>query len=327
MSQSPAIQPLIPLAEQLLARSTLRRLLKSKSTGKGRLLFLAGPAGCGKSAILAESFREHPGSQGSSTQVTASEFAAQLAECSAKQQVPDFQRHFRSVSVLVCEDVHAIERRPETLKQLLAVIDELLAHGNDVIVTSTKFPGQLDSFPTKLVSRFRGGTVIGLEPPGLQSRIELLRLFCRQRHLTISRDGLALLAERLEVSPRELLGVVAQLSGLKRALKRVDIEIFLQREVPARSLTPLKVTRAVAKEFGLTLSELRSHRRSQALVLPRQCAMWLCRKLCRASYPEIGSLFLRKHSSVIHAVQRLESRLDREPILRRRLALLEAACR
>lgn len=321
------VEPLIPLAEQRLARSALRRLLKPVAEGKGRLLYLCGPAGCGKSALLAESFRERSSPQVPTLQLTAAEFGAQLAEASANQQLPDFQERFRSVSALACEDLQAIERRPETLRQLLATIDELLAHGSDVIVTSTKLPGQLESFPAKLVSRFRGGTLVGIKLPEADSRAELLRLFCRQRHLAISRDALALLAESLEVSPRELIGVVTQLSEQHRSLKRADIEEFLQREPPTKSITPLKVTRAVARDFGLTLSALRSSRRSQALVLPRQCAMWLCRKLCHASYPELGEFFVRQHSSVIHAVRKLESRLDQEPALRQRLARLEGACR
>lgn len=321
------VEPLIPIAEQRLARSALRRLLKPTAAGKGRLLYLVGPAGSGKSALLAESFREWLSSQAPPLQVTAAEFAAQLAEASSNQQIPEFQERFRSVSVLVCEDLQAIERRPETLRQLLLAIDELLAHGSDVIVTSTKLPGQLESFPAKLVSRFRGGTVIGIKPPAPESRAELLRLFSRQRRLSISRDALALLAESLASSPRELIGVVTQLAERRRSLKRADIEEFLQRELPTKSITPLKVSRAVAKEFGIALPALRSARRSQALVLPRQCAMWLCRKLCQVSYPELGAFFDRQHSSVIHAVQKLETRLENEPTLRQRLARLESACR
>ena len=327
MSSTTDLQPLIPFAEQRLARSTLRRLLNSTTDDKGRLLYLVGPAGCGKSALLAESFRELPSSQVPPLQVTAAEFAAQLAEASSNQQVSDFQERFRSVSVLVCEDIQAIEGRPETQRQLLAAIDDLLAHGSDVIVTSTRLPGQLESFPAKLVSRFRGGTVIAIKPPGPESRTVLLQLFCRLRHLSISRDALSLLAESLDVSPRELAGVATQLSELRRSLKRADAEEFLRDKLPTKSVTPLSVARAVAREFGVTLPALRSSRRSQALVLPRQCAMWLSRKLCHVSYPELGAFFERQHSSVIHAVRKLEARLDKEPALRQRLARLEGVCR
>lgn len=319
--------PLIAIAEQQLARSALRRLMTSNSAGKGRLLYLVGPAGCGKSALLAESFRERASSQVPTLQVTAAEFAAELADASDQNTLSEFQQRFRSVSVLVCEDLQAIERRPETQRQLMATFDELLAHGSDVIVSSTRLPGQLESFPARFVSRLRGGTILRIKPPGAESRLELLRLFSRQQRLSVSRDALALLADSLEESPRVLLGTVRQLTELRRSLKRADVEAFLKQEVPATSVTPLKVARAVAKEFGIMLSALRSSRRSQALVLPRQCAMWLCRKLCRASYPELGEFFDRQHSSVLHAVRKLESRLEDDASLRQRLARLEAVCR
>jgi chromosomal replication initiator protein len=327
MPSSTGPQPLIPIAEQRLARAALRRLLSQPSDGKGRLLYLVGPAGSGKSALLAESFRELPSSQVPPLQLTATEFAAQLADASSKQLIPDFQDRFRSVSVLVCEDIQALKGRPETQRQLLASIDDLLARGCDVIVTSTRLPGQLESFPAKLVSRLRGGTTISLKLPGPDSRSQLLQLFFRLRHTLISREALALLAESLNLSPRELIGVVNQLSELRRSLKRSDAEAFLKDHLPTRLVTPLTVTRAVAREFGVTLPALRSSRRSQALVLPRQCAMWLSRKLCQVSYPELGTFFERQHSSVIHAVRKLEARLDKEPALRQRLARLEGVCR
>lgn len=318
---------LIPLAEQRLAKLALHRLNQPATRGKGRLVYLFGPAGCGKSALLAESFREPPDSQVPPLKLTASEFAAQVAEASEAKQLSEFQERFRSVSVLICEDVQALAGRPQTLQQLLAILDDLLAHGQDVVVSSTKLPGELDAFPAKLINRFRGGTIVRVKSPGPDSRTDLLRLFARRNRVSIARDAVALLAESLTVSARELAGVVLQLAELRHPVKRADVEEFLHRELPAKSVTPLAVSRAVAREFNLTLAALHSSRRSQALVLPRQCAMWLCRKLCQASYPELGKFFQRQHSSVLHAVRKLQTRLDQEPALRQRLARLESACR
>lgn len=327
MSSTNPSSPLIPLAEQRLARLTLRRLAQPPATGKGRLIYLVGPAGCGKSALLQESFGNQATSQVPLLSLTASEFAAQLADASEHQTIPEFQQQFRSVSVLICEDLQALGARMETQQQLLAILDEILAHGGLVVVSSTQLPGQLDSFSSKLVSRFRGGTILTIENPGPDSRLELLRLFARQRQVPISRDALLLLANSVAGSPRELAGIVTQLAEARRPIKLADIDEFVQRQLPNRNITPVRILRAVAREFGLSVTALQSSRRSQALVLPRQVAMWLSRKLCQASYPELGELFQRRHSSVLHAVRKLESRLVRDPSLRQRLVRLEAACR
>ena len=335
---------LIPLTEQRVATSGLRRFLQPVRSGKGRLLLLVGPAGCGKSALVRHMLRQRaadksvldfdrgsPSNMASSVTppdvivVTASEFAAQLAEASDRDQVPDFQTQFRAPSLLVCEDLQGISGRTQSLLQLLAVLDDLLAHGADVIVTSTRLPGQLERFPVKLVNRLRGGTIIVIPLPGPDSRAALLRHFATQCSLSIPRDGLALLAESLPQSPRELAGIVTQLASGKKLLRREVIEEFLKQQIKSPELTAQAVARAVAREFGITQAALRSSRRSAALVLPRQMAMWLCRNLCQMSLPAIGDHFQRRHSSVLHAVRKLDEPLGKDPQLRQRLAKIQQA--
>ncbi len=331
MTKTPADRDvLLPIAEQRLARVALSRFARPVRLGKGRLLYLVGPAGCGKSALIREFLRAqfNDVTTGQLALVTASDFAAQLAEASARNTIPEFQDRFRSASMFVCEDIHSLQARPQSQQQLFATIDELLAHGHDVIVSSVKLPGQLDGFSSsKLVSRFRGGTIVVLEQPGEDSRAELLRYFAQQRKLTLMRDALALLAESLPVSPRELLGVIRQLPECRRPLDRSVVEELLRRDVPSTSVTPQAVVRTVAAEFGVTWSALKSRRRAQSLVLPRQCAMWLCRKLSGTSFARLGQFFERRHSSVLHACRRLDERRQQDPTLRQRLDRMQATLR
>jgi chromosomal replication initiator protein len=318
---------LIPIAEQRLARSALRRLSRPNPDGKGRLLYLVGPAGCGKSALLTEFSATLPETQAPPLRVTASEFAAQLAEASVARQIVEFQEHFRAASLLICEDLQALEERRESLQQLQLILDDLAAQGVDVVVSSTKLPSELEGFPPKLLNRFRGGTILEVTLPQLESRVALLRHFSRRHRLSMTHDALLHLADAATVSPRELDGFMFQLSKLGRPLKQHDIESFLASDFPLLPLSLSDICRAVAREFALPVSALRSRRRSHALVLPRQCAMWLCRVLCHASYPQIGRYFARQHSSVIHAVRLFETRLENDPALRHRLARVKSSCR
>lgn len=312
-------ETLIPLVEQRLARTALSRLSKPVGEGKGRLLYLVGSAGCGKSALIREFARDLP----DACVVTASEFAAQLADSSDKKELAEFQARFRSVSVFGCEDIHAIAGRPQTQQQLLAAIDELLNHGHDVVVSSTKLPGQLESYLPKLINRFRGGTTLPIKWPGAESRALLLRHFAQQQKVTFPRDSLALLAESVQVSPRELAGLVTQLVERRRPIKRELVEELLRQDYASPSITPLAVTKAVAAEFGVTLAALRSSTRSQVLVLPRQSAMWLCRKICGTPLIQLGELFERQHSTVLHAVRRHEERLQSDAKLCQRMTKIE----
>lgn len=320
MSRSHASsETLIPLAEQLLARTALSRLKKSARDGKGRLFYLFGPAGCGKTAII----REFVTDLENVCLITATEFAAQLAESSDKRELAEFQHRFRAISVLCCEDIHGISGRSQTQQQLLAIVDDLLNHGHDVVVTSTKMPGQLDSYLPKLVNRFRGGTFLSVKSPDSESRALLLRHFAQQTKVTIPREPLALLADSLKVSPRELAGIVKQLAERRSLIKRETIEELLRQDYSSLKITPLRVTKAVASEFSVTISALKSCSRSQGLVLPRQSAMWLCRKLCGTPLIELGNFFNRQHTSVLHAVRRHDERLKVDAGLRSRMTQIE----
>lgn len=312
---------LIPIPEQRLARTALARL-NTPSSSKGRLIYVVGPSGCGKSAVIHAARKHWEESRPAILIVTASEFGAQLAEASTQRQLPEFQERFRSVSVFVCEDVQSLSGRKESQQQLLAAIDDLLAQGDDVVISSTKTPGQLIDFSAKLVNRFRGGTLVVIKNPDSESRAELLRWMTRRLKVTFPRDVVALLAESLDVSARELMGVVQQLAQ-RKPVRRSVVEQFLQSNLPSSKIRPSDVCRAVAVEFGVTTAALKSSRRSAALVLPRQCAMWLCRKHCESSLPQLGKFFERQHSSVLHAIRRLDERLQGEPKLRQRLSKLE----
>ncbi len=312
-------ETLIPIAEQRLARVALSRLKKPVHEGKGRLVYLVGSAGCGKSALIREFVRD----LNEVCIVTASEFAAQLAESSDKKELAEFQSRFRAISVFCCEDIHAITGRPQTQQQLLAAIDELLAHGNDVVVSSSKMPGQLETYLPKLVNRFRGGTILTIKSPDSESRALLLRHFAQQTKVTIPREALALLAESVKVSPRELAGIVTQLAERRGLIKRETIEELLRQDYPTHKITLLRVTKAVAAEFGVTLAALRSSTRSLALVIPRQSAMWLCRKVCGTPLIQLGEFFERQHSSVLHAIRRQEERLKSDATLRLRMTQIE----
>ena len=129
---------------------------------------------------------------------------------------------------------------------------------------------------------------------------------------------------KVAVSSRELSGIITHLAERRQPIKREVIERWLHEDFPSTMITPLAITKAVAAEFGVTLSALRSHRRTHVLLLPRQCAMWLSRKLCGTSFMQLGGFFERRHSSVMHSVRTLEQRLAAEPSLRQRLKRIES---
>jgi chromosomal replication initiator protein len=306
--------PFLVLPENEFARAALDGL-----GGNAQTVFLYGPSGVGKSRLAqsaVDSFTAR--SPGMRIQFfTASQFAAEFAEASANKTIPLFQSLTRQLDLFVLEDLQALEGRPETQTQLLSLVNELVPIGCRILWTSRKSPGELVQFQPKLISRFRAGILAPVRMPAAASRLLLLQHFARVEQISITPAAVRLLADGLSVSPRELLSVLHRLTALARHDRSpVDPDLvrkFLAHDPPPLTLTLEDICRAVARQFGTTLVELRSRKRSRSAALPRQCAMYLARELTTVSLQRIGAFFgKRDHSTVIHACQRVAVLFERE---------------
>ncbi|HUG92573.1 MAG TPA: DnaA/Hda family protein [Planctomycetaceae bacterium] len=295
---------------------------------KARLVYLEGPAGTGKSHLARYLVREvrQQEPRARTVLVTASQFASELAEASEQERVHEFQRRYRAVDLLVCEDLTALENRRATQEQLVAAIDDVvLRAGGRVLLTCHKPPRELAGVLPRLASRCRGGVYATLALPDREAREKLLSHFADTRQIAIRADLIRRLAEALPVSPRELLAVLEQLEARARLAHRPlddDLVIrFLRSEEFAPAATLPAIARAVAREFGVPLRVLRDGSRSHSGLVPRRCAMLLARELTGRPLREIAQYFGRNnHSTVVHACQRLEALLEDDAGLRHHLA-------
>ncbi|MFN9200307.1 MAG: helix-turn-helix domain-containing protein [Planctomycetaceae bacterium] len=276
------------------------------------VIFLSGPAGCGKSLLVRWGVRQclsrHP--KLSSLVLTAADFAAQFAEASANQTIPLFQTALRELDLLVVEDLQTLQGRGETLTQLLNLMIALREREAAMAFTANCPPGGLAGFPPRLVSRLRGGISVRLTVPGPESRLKILLQLARGKKLRVSREALVHLANQHPVTPRELGGVLSRLESMSRQHRRpLDLELvrrYLEREAELPDLTLQDIAREVAAEFGLKLADLRSSRRTRELAFPRQVGMWLSRQLLGESLLNVGRFYGgRDHTTVGHACQKV----------------------
>jgi chromosomal replication initiator protein len=224
------------------------------------------------------------------------------------------------VRLLVCEDVQILGPRRETQQQLLAAIDEVLDGGGLVLLTSTRMPGEIEGLSRKLVNRMHGGICANLDPPGEESRRRLIEHFLTVEPVRLSPQEIETVARRYPVSPRELLGLLAQLSLETRARghngKQRNLEEILADLSIDSPLRMSRIAKVTARTFGVRVSDLKGPRRSQTITLARQTAMYLARELGRQHYAVIGEYFNRRnHSTVIHACRKIETLLDEDPRL------------
>ncbi|QDT35648.1 DnaA/Hda family protein [Stratiformator vulcanicus] len=325
--------PFVPLPENRFAGAAMARLAECRDARRGQLVYLYGPAGCGKSHLVSTFLRQERLRPDGDfvTRTTGAELRERLAEGQPHDEIAAVRDELLSAIVLVVEDVGSLSGFPMAQQFLKEAIDETVSCGGRVLLTAAKSPGELERVTPQLINRFHGGTCVGIEPLGVASRTELLSHFARKYQLAIPADILHYLAENLTSSPRELRGAMTRLDAIAARegvafVNSATAKRFLSDEVKPRTIDLPEIAQAVANQFDLSVGQLRTGGRSAASVLPRQIAMYLSRQLTDSSLERIATYFGRKnHGTVIHAIRRLKNRAKDQAALQRHLAVIRRA--
>ncbi len=320
---------LLNLPENEFARAALERLLSADPDFDPSLVLIHGPSGTGKSHLImhaVDRFLAHYRDVNYRI-LPVYEFASlNLEAASTGKPIPELD-DLGDLDLLVCEELHHIERQSWLQKKLIVLIDEILSFGGRVVLSSQIPIGEFQQSLPKLISRAHAGITAQIPLPERHSRISLLHHFSQHRGLYLPTESCEILADRLPVSPRELYGVIAQLEAVtqieNQELTPDVIQSFLELQHEGQQPSLPEIAKAVAREFGVTLKAIRSATRERSLLIPRQTAMWLSRDLIQANYAEIGRYYgNRSHSTVMHACQAVQRKIVENPELDFRLAQL-----
>ena len=273
---------------------------------------LVGPPGTGKSRLARELIRSwDQRADGKIISVTASQFAADLAEASAAGAIRQFQIRYRNeVTLLVCEDLQSLAGRNESQHQLTLAIDDVIAQGGCVLLSSTSMPSEIPKFSRRLANRIQGGLCVNVSLPKAASRKKLLLHFLETGTVQLSPAEVDHFSKTFEVSARELIGLLEQVKVVKRSNGKGNLIEAIEDLgfTPKHSLK--EIARAVTKEFETTLAELRGPKRSKTIRTARHLAMHFARQRTDATLKQIGEYFGRgNHSTVIHACNKIDEEL------------------
>jgi len=243
-----------------------------------------------------------------------------------------FKRRFRSVDLLMIDDIQFLAGKENTQEEFFNTFNELYLSKKQIILTSDRHPQEIKKLEARLVSRFAGGTIIDIQPPSLDLRIAILRQKAKERKMTLDERAIFALAEHIAGSIRQLEGALNQLLLLMQVHRGATIEelanlvlknVNLQRPT---EISPEKIIEDVCRKFGVDKSELVSPRRKKEIVLPRQVAMYLLRETKSLSLDRIGRLLGgRDHSTVFYGIKSIEKRIKSEGDLQNKIASLKAS--
>jgi chromosomal replication initiator protein len=278
-------------------------------------LFLYGNVGLGKTHLLhaichdARKQKEDVSIQF----LSCEEFVNGFISAIEKGTVQDFQNQYRTVDILIIDDVQFLREREQSQEEFFHTFNALYNNRRQIILTADSAPQDLAALEERLISRFKWGLVARLDAPSYETRIAIVKKKARLRGLDLP-DGVAeLVAEHVKTNIRELEGALtiiyatAQTNDEPITIELARQALGVQDAAASKNVTISDIIHTVSEHFDVRITDIQSKKRSQSIALPRQVCMYLARNLTRHSLGEIGGhLGGRDHSTVLHAFAKIE---------------------
>lgn len=300
-------------------------------------LFIYGESGLGKTHILHAighyAQELYPGIK--VRYVSSEDFTNDFINSIANNQGASFHSRYRSVDVLLIDDIQFLEGKAETQEAFFHTFNTLHDHNKQVVITSDVQPKQLRGFEERMLSRFEWGLLTDIQAPNLETRIAILRNKAQREKISLDDNVLEFIASKFTSNIRELEGALIRVSAYA-SLTKMPIDVPLTQTVlkdlisneEADEVQPSEIIRHTAEYFDLSLDDLYGPSRSQQIAISRQIAMYLCRELTPLSLPKIGQLFGgRDHTTVMYAHKKVTQLISERRSVFNQVAELTARIR
>jgi chromosomal replication initiator protein len=286
-------------------------------------LFLYGGVGLGKTHLLQAIGNEASRNRLHVLYVSSEEFTNDLINAIRKHNTTSFRERYRSIDVLLIDDIQFIAGKESTQEEFFHTFNTLYGQNKQIVVTSDRSPKSLVTLEERLRSRFEWGLIVDVQPPELETRIAILRTKAENAGRSVPGEILEAIAYQIQANIRELEGALTRvlaysdLSGqpLTLELTRTALTDFVPRK---KDVNPEYVMEVVADAYHLSLEDITGRNRSRKFALPRQVAMYLMRDVANASFPQIGeTLGGRDHTTVLYACDKVSGMIEKDDLFRR----------
>mgnify|MGYP001498044481 CR=1 FL=1 len=295
-------------------------------------LYIYGNVGMGKThllnAIASDLKQKNPNMK--IVLMSAERFMYQFIKAIRLKDTIKFKDQFRSIDILMIDDIQFIGGKGSTQEEFFYTFNSLIDEGKQIIISSNKSPVELIDLDEKLKSRLGGGLVVDFLPTNYELRLNILKKKVDLLALNIPLDVLQFLATKIVSNIRELEGALNriwanyELTGKNITIENSEHLLSDILSVNEKNITINFIQEEVSLFYNLKLSDMNSSRRSINIARPRQVAMYFCKTLTAFSYPEIGKAFGGKdHTTVMHAVKKIESLLLVDNKLKKQLSDLK----
>jgi chromosomal replication initiator protein len=263
--------------------------------------------------------------------ITAEEFTNELINSLRYEKMDDFRNRFRRMDVLLIDDIQFIAGKERTQAEFFHTFNTLYENMKQIVVTSDKFPRDIENLEERLRSRFEFGLIADIQSPDIETKVAILNKKAELDNISLPLDVAFYIASNAEDSVRSLEGSLIRISAFA-TLNSVPITMDLAKEVighliksKRKEITVDLILKEVANYFSVKISDVKSEKRIRSIIVPRQVAIFLARKLTDCSLVSIGEKFGGKdHATVIHSVKKVEEEIKVKKELKTAVEIIES---
>lgn len=298
-----------------MALSVARQVAEAPG-GSYNPLFVYGNVGLGKThllqAVCHEVLRKRP--RTAIRYLSCEQFVNDYIEALGQDRQQQFRREFRSIDMLVIDDIHFLANKEATQEEFFHTFNDLSNTGRQIILSSDSAPKEIPDLEERLVSRFLAGISVKIEAPCTETREAIVAAKAAARGISMPKDVVQFIADSVRSNIRELEGAVTQVVATAEMMRlpvSLNVAHDALRELAAinahRRTSIDDIVQATCTRFGVRTADLQSQRRTRTVTLPRQVAMFLCKRHTQKTLAEIGGFFGgRDHTTVLHSIRKIE---------------------
>lgn len=285
-------------------------------------LYIYGGAGLGKTHLMNAIGHQalHLNSRFRVLYVTTEKFMNDLVNHLQNGKILDFRQKYRSVDLLLMDDIHYLSGRERTKEEFFHTFNHLYDSQKQIVISSDCPPKDIPHLEERFRSRFEWGLIADLKPPDIETRIAILRKKAETENVSLPETVALYIADKVQSNIRELEGYLRRVIAYS-SLKGDSIDLELTKEAlkglfntSASIITVEKIQKIVCHKFKIKPAQLKSKNNSPQIAFPRQIAMYLAKELTKSSLPEIGKKFGGKHhTTVIHSIRKIDKLRAEDP--------------
>ncbi|AFI87679.1 chromosomal replication initiation protein DnaA [Aggregatibacter actinomycetemcomitans] len=305
-----------------LARAVAQKVADNPGEQTANPLFLYGGTGLGKTHLLHAIgngiIANNPNAR--VVYIHSERFVQQVVAYIRDNKMEEFKKFYRSLDALLVDDIQFFSDKEKTQEEFFHIFNTLFERGRQIILTSDRYPREIEKIEERLKSRFGWGLTTAIEPPDLETRVAILMKKAEENNVDLPHDVAFFIGQKLRTNVRELEGALNRVKAMQE-FKGEPITIDFVREtlkdmlaLQDKLVTVDNIQRVVAEYYRIKVSDLKSKNRSRSVARPRQVAMALAKELTNRSLPEIGKSFGdRDHTTVLHACRTIAGFRDTDP--------------